>query len=58
MVILLDEAGRRIKVIDNTNKPKGVYKYQVDTRNLRQGIYYVILKTHEDDQAVKVVVTH
>jgi photosystem II stability/assembly factor-like uncharacterized protein len=58
MIVLLDETGKRVKVIDNTNKAKGVYKYQVDTGKLSPGIYHVVLKTHEDNQAVKVIVSH
>lgn len=58
MIVLFDETGKRVKVIDNTNKPKGVYKYQLETENLSEGIYNIVLKTHEDDQLVKVVVTH
>ncbi len=57
-MVLLDEAGKRLKVIDNTNKPKGVYNYQLDTGEFSPGIYYVVLKTHEIDQTVQVVITH
>lgn len=58
MIILLNEAGRRVKIIDNTYKSKGVYKYQLDTQNLPAGIYHVVLMTYEDNEAVKVVVSH
>ncbi|HLG35595.1 MAG TPA: T9SS type A sorting domain-containing protein [Bacteroidia bacterium] len=58
LIVLLDETGRRIKLIDNTDKPKGVYQYQLNTDKLSKGIYYVVLKTHEDQQTVKVVVSH
>jgi len=58
MIVLLDETGKRVNIIDNTNKPKGVYKYQLDTSKFSPGIYHVVLKTHEDDQAVQVVITH
>lgn len=57
-ITIHDEIGRRIKLIDNFNKSKGVYRYSINTENLPRGIYHVILKTHEDDQTVKVMVTH
>jgi hypothetical protein len=55
---LHDEIGKRIKLIDNSDKQKGVYRYNINTEDLAKGIYHVVLKTHEDDQTVKVVVTH
>jgi photosystem II stability/assembly factor-like uncharacterized protein len=58
LVVLLDETGRRIKLIDNTDKSKGTYQYHLNTDKLSDGMYYVILKTHEDTQLVQVVVTH
>jgi hypothetical protein len=58
MIVLLDETGKRLKIIDNTNKPKGVYNYQLDTGECSPGIYYVVLKTHEIDQTIQVVITH
>ena len=57
-ITLHNEIGKRIKLIDNSDKSKGVYKYQIDTEKLSAGIYHVVLKTHEDDQAVKVRVIH
>jgi hypothetical protein len=57
-VTLHDEIGKRIKLIENADKPKGVYTYKINTENFAKGIYYIVLKTHEDDQSVKVMVTH
>jgi photosystem II stability/assembly factor-like uncharacterized protein len=58
LIIFLDNTGKRIKIIDSAQKPRGVYKYQLDTGSLEEGIYFVVLKTHEDQQAVKVIVSH
>jgi len=54
---LLDASGRRIKMIDNTDRPKGSYQFYVNTDLLPPGIYYVVLKTHEDKEHSKIVVT-
>ena len=56
MLMLLDNNGSRVRVIDNTDKLKGSYQYHLDTRYLPAGIYYVVLKTHEDKQLMKIVV--
>jgi photosystem II stability/assembly factor-like uncharacterized protein len=57
LLMLLDESGRQIKIIDNTDKPKGSYQYEVNTNFLSQGLYYMVLKTHEDKRVVKIVVS-
>src|SRR6185503_5817130 len=57
-ILLLDENGRRIKVIDNADKSMGDYQYKINTEDLRSGVYHVVLKTHEDDQSIQVIVTH
>ena len=54
---LLDATGRRVKMIDNTDRPKGSYQFYVNTDLLPPGVYYVVLKTHEDKQHSKIVVT-
>ncbi|HTS44744.1 MAG TPA: T9SS type A sorting domain-containing protein [Puia sp.] len=58
MLILFDDRGHRIKVIDNADKSAGNYIYQLNTDNMAQGVYFVLLKTHEDQQVVKVLVSH
>jgi len=58
LIILRDNNGKRIKVIDNSNKSKGVYQYQLNTDNLSDGIYYIVLRTHENGDTEKVVVRH
>ncbi len=55
---LLDEQGRQIRLIDNTVKPNGTYQYKLETAQLPAGIYYVVIKTHEDKASAKIVVTH
>jgi len=57
LVMLLDESGRRIKTFDNADRPKGSYQYYLSTAGLPQGIYFVVLKTHEDKRIVKVMVS-
>jgi len=56
MLVLYDEVGRQIKMIDNSEKGKGSYRYYVSTSGLSPGIYFVVLKTHEDKQIVKIIV--
>jgi len=56
MLMVLDNNGNRVSLIDNTDKLKGSYQYHLDTRVLAAGMYYVVLKTHEDKRVVKVVV--
>jgi photosystem II stability/assembly factor-like uncharacterized protein len=58
LVLLLDGLGRRVKVIDNTTRPKGSYHFYCNTSSLPPGIYYVVLKTHEDKKIEKIVVGH
>ena len=56
MLTVLDNNGSRVSVIDNTDKLKGSYQYHLNTSNLAPGMYYVILKTHEDKQVAKIIV--
>jgi len=56
MVTVFDELGRQIKIIDNSDKPKGSYLYYLNTSGLSLGLYFVVLKTHEDKQLVKIIV--
>jgi photosystem II stability/assembly factor-like uncharacterized protein len=58
LVILLDNTGRRIKVIDNDYKTKGICHYQINTGSLPEGTFFVVVKTHDDQQAVKVIIEH
>jgi photosystem II stability/assembly factor-like uncharacterized protein len=57
LVMLLDESGRRIKTFENADRPKGSYQYYLNTSGLPQGIYFVVLKTHEDKRIEKIVVS-
>ncbi|HMD01222.1 MAG TPA: T9SS type A sorting domain-containing protein [Ferruginibacter sp.] len=58
MLILFDNNGNRINVVENADKPTGSYQYHVNTSGLSMGIYHVVLKTHDDKRAVKVIVSH
>ena len=58
LIILFDKHGKEIKLIENTDKSKGDYKYNLTTTNLIPGIYYIVLKTHEDKVLKKIVVNH
>lgn len=58
LVMLLDESGRQVKIIDNSDSPKGSYRYEVNTNQLSEGLYYLVLKTHEDKRVVKIIVGH
>ncbi|MEP6646061.1 MAG: YCF48-related protein [Saprospiraceae bacterium] len=58
MVSLFDEKGLQLKIIDNEDKARGEYSLVLDTKGISAGIYFVILKTHEEKHAVKVVVSH
>lgn len=57
LVMLLDGSGRQVKIIDNADRPKGSYHYDVNTNHLPQGLYYMVLKTHEDKRVVKIIVS-
>jgi photosystem II stability/assembly factor-like uncharacterized protein len=58
VLMLLDNTGRRVEVITNTDMPKGSYKYMLNTKRLPTGMYYVALKTHEDKVVKKIMITH
>ena len=55
---MYDAQGKAVRSIVNENKPAGDYQYFIHTDNLTGGIYFVLLKTHEDKQGVKVLVSH
>ncbi len=56
-LLLLDASGRRVKVIDNTDRVKGSYKFNINTADLPAGTYYVSLMTHEDKMAQPIIVS-
>jgi len=58
LLMLLDETGRRLRIITNEDKPKGSYQYKLQADRLPPGMYYVALKTHEDKVVKKIIVTH
>jgi len=56
-LLLPDVNGRRIKMIDNTDRPKGSYQYYVNTTGMPAGIYNVSLTTHADKLVTPIAVT-
>jgi hypothetical protein len=58
LLTILDNTGRRVSIIENADKPKGSYKYKFNADQLPPGMYYVLLKTHEDKVLRKIIVTH
>jgi photosystem II stability/assembly factor-like uncharacterized protein len=58
LLALLDESGKRISLINNSNKLKGNYHFQVNTDQIADGIYFVVLKTYEEDVVSKVIIKH
>jgi hypothetical protein len=58
MLTILDHTGMRVNTVENADKPKGSYQYKFNTDKLKPGMYYVLLKTHEDKVLKKIIVTH
>ena len=58
MLTLYDNNSRAVQYIVNADKPAGEYFYELNAGNISQGIYFVLLKTHEDKKLVKVLITH
>ncbi|MGC4101418.1 T9SS type A sorting domain-containing protein [Ferruginibacter sp.] len=56
MLMVLDNSGKQVALVENADKSAGSYQYKFDTRQLAAGIYYVVLKTHDDKVTVKVMV--
>ncbi len=57
LLTLLDNTGKRMNIIANADIPKGSYHYSFNTAHLPAGLYYVLLKTHEDKQVTKIIVS-
>jgi len=55
-LMLCDASGRRVKVLDNTDRPRGSYQFYLDVKTLQGGIYHVVLGTHEDRLSSKIIV--
>ncbi|MBC7872848.1 MAG: T9SS type A sorting domain-containing protein [Ferruginibacter sp.] len=56
-LLLMDGTGKQLKTIENADRPKGSYQFYLNTSHLPQGIYYIVLKTHEDKRVVKILVS-
>lgn len=57
LILLLDAAGRRMHVVDNTDRPRGSYRFYLNTDRYAPGIYYVVMKTHEDKRIERIMIT-
>lgn len=57
LLVLLDNSGKRVHIITNADVQRGSYNYTFNTRHLPAGIYYVVLKTHEDNVLTKIIVS-
>ena len=55
---IYDGQGKTVRQIVNADEAAGGYHYSINTGNYANGVYYVLLRTHEDKQAVKVIVNH
>ncbi len=55
-LILYNEQGQEIKLIDNNDKPVGEYKYTISTNEIPSGMYYLVLKTHEARVIEKIII--
>jgi photosystem II stability/assembly factor-like uncharacterized protein len=56
-IMILDNNGRRVSIVENADKPMGSYHYKFNAAQLAAGMYYVLLKTHEDKVLKKIIVT-
>jgi photosystem II stability/assembly factor-like uncharacterized protein len=50
--------GQRVTTIDNSDRRAGIIKYSFETSRLSSGVYYLVLKTHDDQVAQQVLVQH
>jgi hypothetical protein len=55
-IILLDEMGKMVRVIDKGRKAKGTYQQQFSVSDLPAGIYYVSLRAGELSETKTIVV--
>ena len=58
LLTLHDASGRQIETIVNALKPQGEFRNEVNTSGLAPGTYVLVLRTHEDTQTLRIVVTH
>ena len=58
LIALLDETGKEIRCIDNSDKKKDDYRYNLNTKEFKSGLYTIVLRTHEDIQSIKVMINH
>ena len=58
LLTVFDVTGKRLKTLDNSERPKGDLKYDLSTDYLPVGNYFIMLKTHEDKKVCKILVRH
>lgn len=58
VLMLFDDQGKRLRIIENAHKQKGSYKYSLSCNNLPDGYYLIVLKTHEEKRVQKVFIGH
>lgn len=58
VLMLVDEQGREVRQIENDDKEAGDWFYSTSCSGLAPGIYYLVLKTHEDKVIVKLSVAN
>lgn len=54
---LLNSEGRVVLIIDNEDRPEGLYDFTVPAWKLSTGVYFLLMRTHEDQQAERVIFT-
>lgn len=58
VLTLMDGHGREVAQIDNSDKEAGDWYYRTSCSGLAPGIYYLVLKTHEDKVIIKLSVAN
>ena len=54
---LYNTSGVLLKTIDLRQKPKGMYNYQLDLTELKNGLYLILLRTTEGTITRKIIKT-
>lgn len=56
VLIIYNNEGKIVKTLENSDKPQGSFTYKISTLNMSNGVYYAVLKTHEEKHSQKIVV--
>lgn len=54
VISLCNSEGKLVREIENNLKPQGTHSYRINTETLPPGLYYVVMKTHESDNFIKI----